>query len=40
MAGYAEIGVGEVHVMPFGDDPVRFIDGLGEHVIPHLASLS
>jgi F420-dependent oxidoreductase-like protein len=36
MAGYAEVGVEEVHVMPSGDDPVRFIRGLGEHVVPRL----
>jgi len=36
MAGYAEVGIEEVHVMPVGDDPVGFIRGLGEHVVPHL----
>jgi F420-dependent oxidoreductase-like protein len=36
MAAYAQVGVGEVHVMPFGDDPVGFIEGLGEHVIQRL----
>ena len=36
MRGYADIGVQEVHVMPFGADPVGFIAGLGEHVIPSL----
>jgi alkanesulfonate monooxygenase SsuD/methylene tetrahydromethanopterin reductase-like flavin-dependent oxidoreductase (luciferase family) len=34
MASYAEVGIDEVHVMPFTDDPVRFVDALGEHVIP------
>jgi len=36
MAGYAEVGIEEVHVMPVGDDPGGFIRGLGEHVVPHL----
>jgi F420-dependent oxidoreductase-like protein len=39
MSGYANAGVDEVHVMPFGDDPVGFIEGLGEYVIPGLADL-
>jgi len=39
MAAYAEVGIREVHVMPFGDDPLGFVTGLGEHVIPHLAGL-
>jgi hypothetical protein len=26
-------------VMPFGPDPVGFIVGLGDHVIPSLSSL-
>jgi hypothetical protein len=39
MAAYAQVGVSEVHVMPFGDDPVGFIRGLGEHVMPHLVGL-
>jgi F420-dependent oxidoreductase-like protein len=39
MSGYANAGIEEVHVMPFGDDPVGFIEGLGEHVIPGLGDL-
>lgn len=39
MAGYARGGIEEVHVMPSGDDPVAFVRGLGEHVIPHLRDL-
>lgn len=39
MAGYAQVGVEEVHVMPFGDDPAGYINGLGDHVIPHLGGL-
>jgi len=40
MAAYAEIGVEQVHVMPLTGDPVRFIDGLGEHVIAALTQLT
>jgi F420-dependent oxidoreductase-like protein len=39
MGGYAEIGIDEVHVMPFTADPVVFVDGLGDHVVPHLSAL-
>lgn len=39
MAAYAEVGIDEVHVMPFTGDPVRFVDGLGVHVVPLLANL-
>jgi F420-dependent oxidoreductase-like protein len=38
MARYAEVGVQEVHVMPFGPDPVGFVRSLGEHVIPAVTS--
>ena len=34
------LGVTEVHVMPRGDDPAGFVDGLGEHVVPRLADLA
>jgi F420-dependent oxidoreductase-like protein len=37
MAGYLEVGVTDVHVMPMDGDPVGFVENLGEHVIPHLA---
>lgn len=40
MAGYAEVGVDEVHVMPMAGDPVRYVDGLGEQVIPLLADVT
>jgi F420-dependent oxidoreductase-like protein len=36
---YAAVGVSEVHVMPFSGDPVPFVEGLGEHVVPRLAGL-
>jgi F420-dependent oxidoreductase-like protein len=39
MTEYAKVGIDEVHVMPFGDDPVGFVHGLGAHVIPHLREL-
>ena len=39
MAGYAQIGIEEVHVMPLTGEPVGFIEGLGEHVIPRLREL-
>jgi hypothetical protein len=38
MARYADVGVEEVHVMPYGPDP-GFIRGLGSHVIPAVAGL-
>jgi F420-dependent oxidoreductase-like protein len=37
---YAAVGVSEVHVMPWSGDPVPFIEGLGEHVVPRLTELS
>ncbi|HEX6077434.1 MAG TPA: LLM class F420-dependent oxidoreductase [Micromonosporaceae bacterium] len=40
MAEYAAIGVEEVHVMPWTGDPVGFVEGLGEHVIPTLHEIS
>lgn len=39
LAPFAEVGVDEVHVMPFGPDPVAFVRGLGEHVISDLSTL-
>jgi F420-dependent oxidoreductase-like protein len=39
MTGYAQAGIQEVHVMRIGDAPVRFIAGLGEHVLPLLNPL-
>jgi F420-dependent oxidoreductase-like protein len=40
MAGYADVGIDEVHIMPSTDDPVRFIDGFGEYVIRGVAELT
>ena len=39
LAGYASVGIEEVHVMPWTGDPVGFIEGLGGHVIPRLKEL-
>jgi F420-dependent oxidoreductase-like protein len=39
MRGYAELGIDEVHVMPFTADPVALVDGLGDHVVPRLSAL-
>ena len=39
MADYAALGVTDVHVMPFGPDPVGFVRQLGEHVVPRLATV-
>jgi len=39
MRDYAAIGVEQVHVMPFGADPVAFVEGLGSHVVGGLAEL-
>jgi F420-dependent oxidoreductase-like protein len=39
LAGYARIGIEEVHVMPQTGDPVTFIEDLGEHVIGRIADL-
>ena len=35
---YADLGIVEVHLMPF-HDPVGFIRGLGEHVVPVVSRL-
>jgi F420-dependent oxidoreductase-like protein len=39
MRRYAAVGVADVRVMPFTPDPVAFVAGLGEHVIPRIADL-
>ncbi len=36
---YAQMGVTEVHVMPFTGEPADYIRGLGDHVVPRLADL-
>ncbi len=39
MGEYAGLGVQEVHVMPYGADPVQYVDGLGRTVVPALRSV-
>jgi F420-dependent oxidoreductase-like protein len=39
MRGFADVGIEEVHVMPFTDDPVSFVQGIGDHVMGGLASV-
>jgi F420-dependent oxidoreductase-like protein len=39
MKAYADIGVTEVHVMPYTADPVAFVRGLGDHVVPGLVGV-
>ena len=39
MARYADVGVEEVHVVPYEPDPVGFVRGLGSHVIPAVEPL-
>jgi F420-dependent oxidoreductase-like protein len=39
LAPFAGLGITEVHVMPFKKDPVAFVEGLGEHVIPALSEV-
>jgi F420-dependent oxidoreductase-like protein len=40
MRGYAEVGVDEVHVMPFTGEPVEFVTDLGSNVVRELRGLS
>ncbi len=39
MRSFADVGVDEVHVMPFTGDPVPYIQGLGDHVVGELSAL-
>jgi F420-dependent oxidoreductase-like protein len=39
MRRYADVGIEEVHVMPFTTDPVAFVEGLGEHVVAQISHL-
>ena len=39
MRAFADVGVEEVHVMPFTGDPVSYIRGLGDHVVGGLSAL-
>ena len=38
MKGFADIGIVEVHLMPHGD-PIDFIRGVGQHVVPAINRL-
>ena len=39
MAGYAELGIQEVQAMPWVPDPLAFVDGIAEGVLPALREL-
>ena len=39
LAGYAAVGVTEVHVMPVAGDPVAFVDAMGRYLVPRLTDL-
>ena len=39
MAAYAALGVTQAHLIPPGDDPVGFIQNLGEHVVPRVSDM-
>ena len=39
MKHFADVGVEEVHVMPFTDDPVSYVRWLGDFVVPTLAEV-
>jgi F420-dependent oxidoreductase-like protein len=39
MRPFADVGVEEVHVMHYGNEPVAFVQGLGRTVVPSLRSI-
>jgi F420-dependent oxidoreductase-like protein len=39
MRGFAEVGIEEVHVMPFAGDPVEYVQGIGDNVMGELGSV-
>ncbi len=39
MRAYADVGIEEVHVMPFTDDPVSFVQGIGDRVVGALEAV-
>jgi F420-dependent oxidoreductase-like protein len=39
MRGFADVGIDEVHVMPFTGDPVTYIRGIGDHAMAGLTDL-
>jgi len=40
MRPFAQVGIDEVHVMPFTGEPVSYVHWLGNHVMPALADVS
>lgn len=38
MTDYAALGIGRVFVMPFGPDPVGFVENVGAHVVAALSN--
>jgi F420-dependent oxidoreductase-like protein len=39
MESYAALGVSLIEIVPMGDDPVAFVEGLATHIIPRLSSI-
>jgi hypothetical protein len=39
MESFAALGVGLIEIVPLGEDPVAFVEGLATHVIPRLSSI-
>jgi F420-dependent oxidoreductase-like protein len=39
MESFATLGVSLIEIVPMGDDPVAFVEGLATHVIPRLSSI-
>ena len=39
MRAFADVGVDEVHVMPFTDDPVSYVQGVGDNIIGSLSTV-
>jgi F420-dependent oxidoreductase-like protein len=39
MRGFADVGIEEVHVMPFAGDPVAYVQGIGDNVMGALHSI-
>jgi F420-dependent oxidoreductase-like protein len=39
MRGFADVGIEEVHVMPFAGDPVAYVRGIGDNVMGLLGSV-
>jgi F420-dependent oxidoreductase-like protein len=39
MRGFADVGIEEVHVMPFAGDPVEYVRGIGDNVMSELHSI-